>query len=967
MASTFELSSQYYGTRHLRLACSQTTDIATNTSTIAWTLYSEGGSSDYYTTGPTTVKINGTTVYYKDVVYYNEGIFPAKKGSVSGTTTVQHDNDGTKSITVSITTAIYYSSTETKSGTWTLDSIPRYATLSTSVSSRTETAVTMSWTADATCDRLYYSTNNGSTFTQVNIADSTSGTYTITGLSAGTRYYIKTKVRRKDSQLETISTAVETTTYMFPYATTMPDFTIGNEVQITIYNPLGRSCSVKLQTHAGTDNGAITTTGTTVKGWAGSSNISTWYASIPNATSANYKVVVTYGSHSSTSNGGKYSINTTACTPTIGSVTYQDTNTASVNVTQDDQKIVQNQSVVRYTASSLSAKNSATISSVKVVVNGSTYNMTISGTTATGGNAIINSSSNVTATVTITDSRGLTGTKSVTVSIYDWKLPTGIITMQRQNNFYTPTSIKCDAQYSYLGGHNTISISYAGTKDGDSTATVSGTLQDNVAQTINFDNEYGWSVRYTLTDAFGTTTYNVRLERGQPIIYFDRLNTAVGFGAFPNTNKQVMLGEDSATDNGWRLNVGGKQSTFKYMPYSFAFDTDPTTNTATTGFHRIATITITGNMQREAIQFVVSRKYDLKPVTLSLLFINEGTTDPTSAVLYYDSLGGTNTGNGVFTAFAYRTGTSSWDVYVHKSASQDKITVTTYVPYYIQSVATITYAFNKIDSVPSGAVMATQSSIVNTAKYNRFDFMPHSWLTNGGTDNAGYARIATLTHIGTWSSQPVKFTIARRYDLSTIDIYFRLPHEDSADPSIMGLYYDASASTVLQFSAFAYKRASKTYDIYVQKGWASDWIDVWTYMGEYMQFRLDISYVENLLTSVPSGAVMATPVPPPALGIGTVQSIKFNIAGNTSKTIQGSSECAWLISCTGWSTYTRSGLWFIAGYSDSSRADITTIKQLNGITITPVSGSLAWTIANTQGTTADITVLAMWGQLPTVS
>ena len=854
MASTFELSSQYYGTRHLRLACSQTTDIATNTSTIAWTLYSEGGSSDYYTTGPTTVKINGTTVYYKDTVYYNEGIFPAKKGSVSGTTTVQHDNDGTKSITVSLTTAIYYSSTETKSGTWTLDSIPRYATLSTSISSRTETAVTMSWTADATCDRLYYSTNNGSTFTQVNIADSTSGTYTITGLSAGTRYYIKTKVRRKDSQLETISTAVETTTYMFPYATTMPDFTIGNEVQITIYNPLGRSCSVKLQTHAGTDNGAITTTGTTVKGWAGSSNISTWYASIPNATSANYKVVVTYGSHSSTSNGGKYSINTTACTPTIGSVTYQDTNTASVNVTQDNQKIVQNQSVVRYTASSLSAKNSATISSVKVVVNGSTYNMTVSGTTATGGNATINSSSNVTATVTITDSRGLTGTKSVTVSMYEWKLPTGIITMQRQNNYYTPTSIKCDAQFSYLGGHNTISITYACTKDGDSSASITGTLQDNVASTVNLDNQYGWSVRYTLMDAFGTTTYTVRLERGQPIVYFDRLKTSVGFGTFPVGNKTVEVADD------WQIYTKSHYNRMEYLPYSF----DTAGVDGTNGYARIVRITMkptVGTFASMPMRFEVARRYDFRTVNIYLKLTHVNSTTPEIDTFYYD---GDNSGVAYnnFSAFAYKVSDGVFDIYVSKTTEWGWIDVWSYIPPFMAYRANFTYESATLASAPPNAVMASQLPIVNPVKHNTFNYLPYSWRT-AGSSTIGWLRIATINIADTQFDAPVEFIVQRRHDARSVKVSVLFNSQNTADPTLSGIYYEDISGTrsTNPFQAFIWKTTTSTWSVYVSMSGTYDSISVYNLMPYYAQRWGSVSYAYGFLSDVPSGATMAKPVP----------------------------------------------------------------------------------------------------------
>lgn len=129
MASTYTLKSSSYQGRYLELSLTQTQNIANNTSTIKWTLKATGGSSSYYSTGPTTVKINGTKVYSKDRVAWSSQSFPAATGSTSGTITVQHNNDGSLSIPVSLTTAIYTSSTSTKSGTWTLDSNPRGATI----------------------------------------------------------------------------------------------------------------------------------------------------------------------------------------------------------------------------------------------------------------------------------------------------------------------------------------------------------------------------------------------------------------------------------------------------------------------------------------------------------------------------------------------------------------------------------------------------------------------------------------------------------------------------------------------------------------------------------------------------------------------------------------------------------------------------------------------------------------------
>lgn len=130
MASTYTLKSSSYDGRYLELTCTQTPNVADNTSTIKWTLKATGGSSGYYTTGPTTVKINDEQVYYKARVSYSSKSFPAATGSTSGSIIVKHNNDGSLSIPVSLTTAIYTASTSTKSGTWTLDKIARGATIS---------------------------------------------------------------------------------------------------------------------------------------------------------------------------------------------------------------------------------------------------------------------------------------------------------------------------------------------------------------------------------------------------------------------------------------------------------------------------------------------------------------------------------------------------------------------------------------------------------------------------------------------------------------------------------------------------------------------------------------------------------------------------------------------------------------------------------------------------------------------
>lgn len=129
MATTFTVKTSSYNGRYLQLSCTQVPNIEDNTSTINWTLTSTGGSSNYYTVGPTTVKINSQQVYYKARTSWSAKTFPAAKGSTSGSIVVRHNNDGSLTVPISLSTAIYTTTTRSASGNWTLDKNPRGATI----------------------------------------------------------------------------------------------------------------------------------------------------------------------------------------------------------------------------------------------------------------------------------------------------------------------------------------------------------------------------------------------------------------------------------------------------------------------------------------------------------------------------------------------------------------------------------------------------------------------------------------------------------------------------------------------------------------------------------------------------------------------------------------------------------------------------------------------------------------------
>lgn len=538
MATSGSFNTSSYDGRYLTFSWSiKSQDVSTNKTVINWSLKG-GGDAQYswYESGNFKVVINGSTVYSSSdrIKLYNGTVV------ASGTATISHNNDGSKTFSASAEGAIYnWAVNCTGNGSWALKAIPRYPTVTQTLSTKTETSITINWSSDAVIDYMWYSINDGQTWTGIDNADGKSGSYTITGLTPNTAYKVKTSLRRKDSQLWTNSTTLNVSTYAYPYAMVTPDFVIGNKVTIELYNPLFRQISVSILDCLGNDVGDFTLTGKYIVYVASAEEKGVLYLSIPNAQSGVYQVSVTYGSHTRTTGNGHYKINPDECRPTIGTATYRDVNPDTLAVTTDETKIIQNHSWCKFKAMDFSTFQGATTASCNVAVNGDIYDMEVyrplggSIYAETQFGEIIDSGQNVKAIITVTDSRGVTGTKEITVEMLSWQLPSAIISAKRRNNFYSETDIKVDADYSSLDGHNTIDIECRATRLGSETVIV-GHLQDGVTAMLVLNNNFAWDLQIILTDILGgTTTYNVNVPRGMPIIYFDRLKESVGINCFP--------------------------------------------------------------------------------------------------------------------------------------------------------------------------------------------------------------------------------------------------------------------------------------------------------------------------------------------------------------------------------------------------------------------------------------------------
>ncbi len=100
--------------------------IANNSTVISWSLKGDRTASGYIKAAPFRVVIDGDTVYSSSTrIELYDGTLVA-----SGTKTLAHNNDGSRSFTASAQGALYSSSiNSTGSGSWSLTAIPRQATI----------------------------------------------------------------------------------------------------------------------------------------------------------------------------------------------------------------------------------------------------------------------------------------------------------------------------------------------------------------------------------------------------------------------------------------------------------------------------------------------------------------------------------------------------------------------------------------------------------------------------------------------------------------------------------------------------------------------------------------------------------------------------------------------------------------------------------------------------------------------
>lgn len=196
-----------------------------------------------------SVKVNGTSYSGTNTIGIGNN---TSKTLASGSTRIAHNSDGTKTFSYSFSqtfniTFNNWVGTVSGSGNGTLDTIPRYAKISSyTISDTSQTSISYSWKADSVCSKISCYLNGK---LQGNSAiNASSGTYTINGLKPGTAYSVYFVITRKDSGLTTQSETKSVTTR--PIASLSPDqtfsFHIGNDLPLSLQDYSMNASTLKL-------------------------------------------------------------------------------------------------------------------------------------------------------------------------------------------------------------------------------------------------------------------------------------------------------------------------------------------------------------------------------------------------------------------------------------------------------------------------------------------------------------------------------------------------------------------------------------------------------------------------------------------------------------------------------------------------------------------------------------------------
>lgn len=545
MASSGSFQTNSYSDRSIQFNWwVQSQSIAGNYTVIGWNLVGSGSYTGWVTSGNFYASIEGSQVYSSSTrIKLYQGTTIA-----SGSFTIYHNSNGTRSFSAYAQAGIYTIAVNcTGSGSWDLPTIPRYTSITRFDVSKISgydglTKVKIDWSASDSCDWVWYSTDNGGSWQDL------PNTGIVSGLSPGTGYNFKLRVRRTDSQLTTDSGTYYQTTYASNSITSdAPNISNGNSLHVTATNPSGSTCQIRLETilnNVATNR--YTKSGTDVT--FTTEEIDALMQYFPNNPTFSIRLVAdtlngtTVGYN--TWKDGTYTIINS--NPIFTAFNYLDSNQVTIAVTGDSQYIIKNKSTLKIVipaSNKMTTQNYATPVSYRVEAGNLTGSITYSedevsielGQLTIPGLTDIN--------VTAIDSRGNLTTITTQIYVIDYATPTQIGSVKRVNDFENTTKINASGIFSLItcGSVDKNTIEKARYRYKESTATswnewveITFTIENNAytcsQQVIELDNELSYNFEIEITDKLETFTLPYFLAQGIPIEFINASKKNVGIG-----------------------------------------------------------------------------------------------------------------------------------------------------------------------------------------------------------------------------------------------------------------------------------------------------------------------------------------------------------------------------------------------------------------------------------------------------
>lgn len=269
------------------------------------------------------------------------------------------------------------------------------------------------------------------------------------------------------------------------------------------------------------------------------------------------------------------------------------------------------------------------------------------------------------------------------------------------------------------------SVNYANSAGSAKTATSAGSCTGNAASAT------------ALTSSAGSSTQPVYFSGGKPVACSYTINASVPSGAkFTDTNTWRPLGTTADTacaGNDSRLSnarpasdvyawakastkpsyswseIGSKPSTFAPSSHTHPWVSNNSANGGTNGYFLIATLKITEAYNNSPIEITISRRGDLIPTRINIVFDNLNSTDPT--------LNSLRVWGYTSQVWIHKSATSTWNLYTQKTETYDNVGVLSYFKSSNDSGISIAWGNTAVTSLPSGAVQASTASFIGSASY----------------------------------------------------------------------------------------------------------------------------------------------------------------------------------------------------------------------------------------------------------